>query len=883
MDVDEVADVDEELQVEDSSNDHVFQPFPDPDDPDFELLFSRAVFHIVRVRQIHSRKHTPTCFKYRSKKCRFRFPRNIVLTTTFDPTTGVIYLKRNHPYLNNYNKWFTIMTRGNHDVQFLFTKNHALAIMHYIMKYISKPEAALHSKLTVAAAVRKAMAMSPQPDSDAFIAKRMLLKTYNKLDSLREVGVPEAISHLLKFPDHYTDATFVNIHTTHLLRHMRDLTHHQLAQDEADDDFNSEIIVTDRRFSTVSLFDDYAYRGPALGAYCLYDYCAQFYKAKKLNGLFFDASHPQHGHYAQFLRNEASTVPTFLGKLLFVKPDSENDKKKDDYYCLIASLFFPWSHKRTPKSSDESWQQFVESNEDDLSSRIQRIIYNLTLLHKSKEETLIHHMQLRAQEQASGDADDLDDSSTVASHDSFDLDSNLANDDGDDNFSAEIEDALNQPIEFGLDFYSREGLDAFRDNGYLPTTAESPPSQSIQDDIYPFGLPLSDLETQMTLLTKAVVAARSHEQTASIGAPAETFPHVFLTDGTQDEPAIMQIVQTFTLNKAQERTFRIIAYHTLGRSKVGPQLRMGLFGEGGTGKSRLIAAIRAWFVASNRQDELLITATTGAAAFNIQGTTLHSAASLPIGKNQKKKIGDNKGKDWAPRHYLVVDEVSMMDCIMLVNLDKNLGETKSHNDVHFGGVNVIFMGDFLQLPSVSHLDVYVDKPSQYDRGHLLWRSLNAVVILTEQMRQSEDPDFAAALRRIRLHEPTLEDIEMLNSRVGAHLECPASIPMVVRRHNLRDALNKEKLEEMSQSYDVPITHCLANIKDRGGVSLSKVYSLKGGRTKVQGDGILSVIPGAPLLITQNINIPLGIFQFEHSRLTCARSCQWCHCGILRFC
>jgi hypothetical protein len=224
MDVDEVADVDEELQVEDSSNDHVFQPFPDPDDPDFELLFSRAVFHIVRVRQIHSRKHTPTCFKYRSKKCRFRFPRNIVLTTTFDPTTGVIYLKRNHPYLNNYNKWFTIMTRGNHDVQFLFTKNHALAIMHYIMKYISKPEAALHSKLTVAAAVRKAMAMSPQPDSDAFIAKRMLLKTYNKLDSLREVGVPEAISHLLKFPDHYTDATFVNIHTTHLLRHMRDLT-----------------------------------------------------------------------------------------------------------------------------------------------------------------------------------------------------------------------------------------------------------------------------------------------------------------------------------------------------------------------------------------------------------------------------------------------------------------------------------------------------------------------------------------------------------------------------------------------------------------------------------------------------------------------------------
>ena len=97
------------------------------------------------------------------------------------------------------------MTHGNHDIQFLFTKNHATAIIYYIMKYISKPEAALHSKFTVAAAVWKTMSTFPKLDSNAYIAKSMLLKTYNKLDSLREISVPEAISHLLKFPDHYTD------------------------------------------------------------------------------------------------------------------------------------------------------------------------------------------------------------------------------------------------------------------------------------------------------------------------------------------------------------------------------------------------------------------------------------------------------------------------------------------------------------------------------------------------------------------------------------------------------------------------------------------------------------------------------------------------------
>ena len=101
------------------------------------------------------------------------------------------------------------------------------------------------------------MAASPQPGSESYIAKMMLLKTYNKLDSLREVGVPEAISHLLKFRDHYTNATFVNIHTTHVLRHMRDLVEHQDVEhdvdvDVEDDEFNSEIVVTDRGFCTAS-------------------------------------------------------------------------------------------------------------------------------------------------------------------------------------------------------------------------------------------------------------------------------------------------------------------------------------------------------------------------------------------------------------------------------------------------------------------------------------------------------------------------------------------------------------------------------------------------------------------------------------------------------
>src|SRR2546430_1473409 len=136
----------------------------------------------------------PTCFKYGSKRCGSRFPRAIIPKTSFDKETGVILVKRNHHWVNNYHKW---MTRANHDVQFLFTKNHALSTIHYVMKYITKPETALHSKLTIATAVRRALT----PSSTQDMGKKTLLKIYNKVESYREVGVPEAITHMLEYPD----------------------------------------------------------------------------------------------------------------------------------------------------------------------------------------------------------------------------------------------------------------------------------------------------------------------------------------------------------------------------------------------------------------------------------------------------------------------------------------------------------------------------------------------------------------------------------------------------------------------------------------------------------------------------------------------------------
>jgi hypothetical protein len=161
-----------------------------------------------------------------------------------------------------------------------------------------------------------------------------------------------------------------------------------------------------------------------------------------------------------------------------------------------------------------------------------------------------------------------------------------------------------------------------------------------------------------------------------------------------------------------------------------------------------------------------------------------------------------------------------------------LQKAKSSHD-SFGGVNVLFFGCMLQLPVVSNYPLYVRYP-QWEKGHELWRSLNAVIILTQQMRQSEDPVYAGLLSRLRMHIPTPEDIKLLQSRIGAPLPESAPIAIIVRRNSLLQAINDRKLHLTSEMTGTPITYCIADVIDKGDMSMAEVRQIKTGDFKCQG-------------------------------------------------
>jgi hypothetical protein len=216
----------------------------------------------------------------------------------------------------------------------------------------------------------------------------------------------------------------------------------------------------------------------------------------------------------------------------------------------------------------------------------------------------------------------------------------------------------------------REAIDACIDYNYLDgsTIPTISPAKVQYKDI-----PLTELQQHIRLISDE--ASSMLDPVPHRDTERDIEPYVFLTDNTESEPIMKSIIDTFTFNERQELAFRLIANHSIGITKVGPQLLMGLFGEGGTGKSRLVNALRAWFSRNNRSTELIVTATMGSAAFNIRGSTLHSATNLTVNKrghSRKRKMIQKKAVPWRDRNYLIIDEVSMLDLRTLENLHDQL-------------------------------------------------------------------------------------------------------------------------------------------------------------------------------------------------------------------
>lgn len=219
-----------------------------------------------------------------------------------------------------------------------------------------------------------------------------------------------------------------------------------------------------------------------------------------------------------------------------------------------------------------------------------------------------------------------------------------------------------------------------------------------------------------------------------------------------------------SLSPAQARVLELIH---------GQSCNVFLTGGGGVGKSHVIHTVVQ--KCRERGAEVAVCASTGVAADQIGGTTLHALLGLglaqdPVDKLVKKAVASTKIRTtWRNINLLVIDEVSMLDPDFFTAVDA-VAKAVRNNNLPFGGVQLLLSGDFFQLPPVSKKERDTVKPVFCFQTKAWQDAVHEVVELTEVFRQHGDNEFIQLLQRARYGDYTTDDVDTLISRVNVRLD-----------------------------------------------------------------------------------------------------------------
>ena len=233
-------------------------------------------------------------------------------------------------------------------------------------------------------------------------------------------------------------------------------------------------------------------------------------------------------------------------------------------------------------------------------------------------------------------------------------------------------------------------------------------------------------------------------------------------------------------------------------------------GPGGTGKSALIREIYKY--ANQREHNIQVCALTGCAAvmLDCKAKTIHSWAGIGLANGDIDRIVDRvdknffKKKEWRKTRTLIVDEVSMMSKRLFDILDLVGKTARNCPSRPFGGIQLIFCGDFYQLPPVG---VNTEDPDnarfcfESERWFATFPKENHIQL--KQIFRQNDPVYCQILNQVREGRITRRTDEILRSRVGVLLPdvsedgTPQTKPTILYATRARvDEINRLEMEKL---------------------------------------------------------------------------------------
>jgi uncharacterized protein YpbB/GTPase SAR1 family protein len=244
-----------------------------------------------------------------------------------------------------------------------------------------------------------------------------------------------------------------------------------------------------------------------------------------------------------------------------------------------------------------------------------------------------------------------------------------------------------------------------------------------------------------------------------------------------------------------------------------------LTGKAGTGKTTLLREI-----IETTHKNTVVVAPTGIAALNAGGVTIHSMFQLPFGgfipafnvESQFTETVKFESKDTLRRHFrmgglkksvirnmelLIIDEVSMLRADLLDAMDYMM-QTVRKKAIPFGGVQVLFIGDLLQLPPVIRDEEWRTLRAYYKgkfffHSHVVQQNPPLYIELSKIFRQT-DSTFISVLNNLRNNQISAEDIQVLNKYVKPDFDLKANKGYItLTTHNAKaDTMNSQALHDL---------------------------------------------------------------------------------------
>ena len=222
-----------------------------------------------------------------------------------------------------------------------------------------------------------------------------------------------------------------------------------------------------------------------------------------------------------------------------------------------------------------------------------------------------------------------------------------------------------------------------------------------------------------------------------------------------------------------------------------------LTGEPGSGKTHTVNE----YIRYLREHDInpSITASTGIAATHVGGMTIHSWSGIGIKKELSEQDLDELEsretlvKRLATAKVLIIDEISMLDGKLLGLVDL-VCRTLRHNEDAFGGLQVVLVGDFFQLPPIARQG---EAPAQFCFDSRVWQRLAPIVCYLSEQHRQEDFTFLATLAAIRRGEVEESVYECLEERRTHPDEHPEGVPRLYTHNKDVDSENTSALGKIN--------------------------------------------------------------------------------------